>query len=306
MKPLITYTIACITDVYISRLLYTLYKYSDPDSFRIIVMDQCKDGFRPEIMEYVKPLIHLYMHPHRNLGYAKAHNEMLIHALHWKTPYICVSNDDIEIMDSRWLQGIWDTFAKSERIVGVCPMTPRVAGWGYGVPGYPEVLPYKDEYTAKDYEYLLKGDFSNQEDILPKTMPKDIGGTMVDGAVYVMPYFKREVFASPNIGLLDERFFPGSGEDMDHMARIYAQNKRVVSTSLSWVWHWWSKSKDLFASGELEDKYYKNRPYWNNIEDIWRPQDNEGARFDPWASYTAPNGIKRKLKRTPEVVIEQI
>lgn len=292
-KPLITYTIACITDVYISRFLYTLYKFSPPDSFRVIVLDQCKNSFRPKIMEYIRPLIHLYMHSSRNLGYAKAHNEMLIHGLRWGTPYICLSNDDVELINGKWLDGIWKTFEKDPRIVSVVPMSPRVAGWGYNFPGYPEVLPYKTDYTEEDYSYLLKGDFNDKSSILPKTMPKNIGGTMVDGAVFVMPYFKREIF--DEVGLLDERFFPGSGEDMDMMARVYQKNKRIVSTSLSWIWHWWSKSKDLFASGELEDKYYKPKEYWNNMGDLW-PEGH-----DPWGKKDG-----KLLPRVPEVFVDQI
>ena len=149
--PKITYTFVPITDVFIARALYTLWKYSEPGTFRVVVMDQTKDGFRPEIMEYVKPLIHLYIRPlQRQLGYAKAQNECVLHALHWKTPYICTANDDIEIMDKRWLDGIWETFESDKRIMGVVPMNPRVPGWGYGVDYNPELLPYKEEYTKED------------------------------------------------------------------------------------------------------------------------------------------------------------
>ncbi len=291
---MIVYIFTPIHEKYISRALYTLYKFSEPDSFRVIVMDQTKNGFSPEVMKYVSPLIHLYLHPYRNLGYAKAMNECIIHALRWKADYICCSNDDIEIINKDWIKGVMDTFEMNERIVAVCPMSPRHAGWGYGVDGYPEVLPYKEEYTENDYQYLLNGNFTDKKDILPKTFPVDtLKGTVVDGAVFVMPYFKAEAFKE--IGLMDERFFPGSGEDMDWMARAYKQNKRVVSTSLSWVWHWWSRSKDLFASGELEDKYYKNRPYWNNMGEIWpEGHDPWGKRDDKW------------LPRVEEVFVDTI
>jgi GT2 family glycosyltransferase/intein/homing endonuclease len=204
----VTYIVTPICDVYICRFVYTLYKYSEPDSFNLIVIDQTENGFRKEVMEYLKGKVHLYMHPRRNLGYAKAMNEGVIHGLHWNTPYLCISNDDIEIMDKRWLQGIWDTFALDEkRIVGVVPMSPRVAGWGYGVSYNPEVLPYKEEYTEADYDYLLNGDFSDVKWELPKTFPRKSKGMVVDGAAFVMVYMKREGFEK--VGLLDEKFFPG-------------------------------------------------------------------------------------------------
>lgn len=240
------------------------------------MIDQTKNGFSDEVRKYTSPLIDLYIHPMKHqLGYAGAMNQGIVLALHWGTPLICLANDDIEFINSKWMQGVYDTFAKDERIVGVCPMTPRHAGWGYGVDGYPEVLPYKETFSEEDYEYLMNGNFTDKKDILPKSFPVDnLKGTIVDGAVFVLPYFKREIFEE--IGLLDERFFPGSGEDMDFMARAYKKDKRIVSTSLSWIWHWWSKSKDLFASGELEDKYYKPKDYWNNMGELW-PEGH-----DPW------------------------
>jgi GT2 family glycosyltransferase len=293
---MITYIFTPICDVFIARALYTLHKFSEPGTFKVIVVDQCKDGFSAPVMEYVRPLIDLYMHPIKHqYGYAKAMNLGIVQAMHQKSEYICLANDDVEFINKRWLDGIWQTFAKDpERIVGVCPMSPRVAGWGYGTPGYPEVLPYKEEYTEADYDYLLKGDFRDKEAILPKTMPKQVGGTIVDGAVFVLPYFKREVFEE--FGLLEEKFYPGSGEDTDFMARVYAKNKRIVSTSLSWSWHWWSKSKDLFASGELEQYYYKYRPYWNNHSELWL----EG--FDVWAK--GKDGSI--LPRIPEIGVEPL
>ena len=184
-------------------------------------------------------------------------------------------------------------------------MTPRVAGWGYGVDYYPEVLPYKESYTPEDYDFLLKGDFSTVPQELPKTFPRTgIKGTVVDGAAFAMVYFKRECFST--IGLLDERFFPGSGEDYDYLARVYSKDYRLVSTSYSWVWHHWTKSKDLFGSGVLEDKYYKNRPYWVNLGDLWRPQDNEGHEHDVWGHYTDKEGRKVPLKRVPEIFVDMI
>jgi GT2 family glycosyltransferase len=301
----ITYILTPICDVYICRFVYTLYKYSEPDSFNLVVIDQTENGFRKEVMEYLRDKVHFYMHPRRNLGYAKAMNEGIIHGLHWNTPYLCISNDDIEIMDKRWIQGIWDTFALDEkRIMGVVPMSPRVAGWGYGVSYNPEVLPYKEEYTSEEYDYLLKGDFSDVTWELPKTFPRNMKGQVVDSAAFIMVYMKREAFEK--VGLLDERFFPGSGEDYDWECRAYSQGLRVVSSSYSWIWHHWSKSKDLYASGELERPYYKNRPYFADWEKLWPQELNGGHKPDVWGHYTDGDGRKIPLKRVEEVFVDTI
>ena len=97
-----------------------------------------------------------------------------------------------------------------DNILGVVPMSPRVAGWGYGLDYNPELIPYKEEFTKEDYDFLLAGDFSSVDQ--PDHMPKQMKDSVVDGAAFVMPYFKREFF--DKIGLMDEHFFPGSGEDL--------------------------------------------------------------------------------------------
>jgi GT2 family glycosyltransferase len=297
-EPICTYVFCPISPVYIRRALYTLYKYQNPKDFKVVVVDQVKGGFPDDVMEYIRPLTHLYLHPcQRQLGFSKAMNEGAIHGLRWGSKYICLANDDIELINSRFFSGIEATFAKDERIIGVVPMSSRVAGWGYGVDYNPEVLPYKEEYTDADYDYLLNADFSSYKGPLPKTFPvTGQKGTVVDGAVFIMPFFKREAFEK--VGFLDEHYFPGSGEDVDYCARAYKLGLRIVSTSYSWVFHHWSKSKDLFASGELEDEYYKpyDKPYWNNQGDLWP----EG--FDVWAR--KPDGTF--YPRTPEVFVDQI
>ena len=129
---------------------------------------------------------------------------------------------------------------------------------------------------------------------------------VVDGAAFIMPYFKREAFQK--IGMMEERFFPGSGEDYDYIARTYIARQRLVSTSKSWVWHHWSKSKDMFASGELEHPYYKPKthPYWNHHGELYRPEDNEGAEFDVWGMRTGKTGKKIPLKRVGDIFTDQI
>lgn len=289
----ITYTVAPISEKYIVRFLYTLYKFSVPDSFRVVLVDQVKGGVSRNTWDQIKDWVHLYMHPpHYQFGYAKAHNEAILHGLHWGSDIICVANDDIEIINSRWMDGINQTFALDERIVGVVPMSPRIPGWGYGCKENPDILPYKEEYTEADYDYLLEGDFSDKN--LPETFPKNIKGNIIDGSIFIMPYFKRRIFEE--CGLMDERYWPGSGDDMDLMARAYQKNMRIVSTSYSWIWHHLTKSKDLFASGELENEYYKpkHHSYWNNESEIW-PKG-----FDAWGV----DKDKKPYPRDPLVYVD--
>lgn len=299
----IVYTLAPISERYVQRWFYTMYKYSQPDSFKVVFIDQIRGGISKNTWDYIKDKTHLYIHcPHYQFGYAKAHNEGIIHGLHWGADIICPSNDDIEIINSKWIDGINKTFELDPRIVGVVPMSPRIPGWGYGLDHNVDILPYKEEYTEEEYQYLLNGDFSDNSavkgDKLPETFPKNMKGNIIDGSIFIMPYFKRRVFEE--CGLMDEHFWPGSGEDMDLMARAYQKDMRIVSSSYSWIWHHLTKSKDLFASGELENEYYKpsHHKYWNNEGELWP----EG--FDAWG-YKTVDGKKVNYPRVKEIYVDE-
>jgi GT2 family glycosyltransferase len=290
----ITYVLCPITEIYLSRWFYTMYKFSKPDSFRVILVDQVRGGISKNLWDEIKDKVHLYIHPpHYQFGYSKAMNEGILHGLHWGSDLICLSNDDIEIINSKWIDGIHQTFALDPRIVGVVPMSPRIPGWGYNLKYNPDIIPYKAEYTEEDYNYLLEGDYKLNVAV-PETFPKNMKGNVIDGSIFIMPYFKKEVFEK--IGLLDEHYWPGSGEDMDFMARAYQKDMRIVSTSYSWIWHHLTKSKDLFASGELENEYYKpkHKSYWNNESDIWP----DG--FDAWGR----DKDGKDYPRVPEVYVD--
>ena len=296
MKPKLYYIIAPIHERYVSRWFETMYKFSEPNSFRVIFVDQIKGGITAKLWGEIKDKVHLYIHaPHYQFGYAKAMNTGIVQALHQGAELICPSNDDIEIINPRWIDGIRQTFALDERIVGVVPMSPRIPGWGYGLKYNPDIVPYKTEYTEADYDYLLEGNYSLNVEV-PETFPKNMKGNVIDGSIFIMPYFKRKLF--DECGLLDERYWPGSGEDMDMMARAYQKNMRIVSTSYSWIWHWLTKSKDLFAETELSNEYYrpKHHSYWNHESLIWP----DG--FDAWGKN--PKG--ELYQRVPEVFVDDM
>ena len=92
------------------------------------------------------------------------------------------------------------------------------------------------------------------------------------------------------IGLYDERFMPGGGEDYDWMARCYQAGFRALSSSRSWVWHSWGQSKD--APDGHAAAQPRARPPWNKLsvkgfgdEGLWDPDvdcwGNNCTRMDP-------------------------
>jgi len=134
---------------YIVRCLETLYKFTDTRLFKVIVIDQTVDG----VYDKIKDRVSFYIRPERNLGFAKAANEGIIHGYRWGAKYIGVLNDDTEFMHKDWWSGVKEEFATDETILAVNPESPRVPLWGYGRDHgeYIDIIDYKEDYTEQDW-----------------------------------------------------------------------------------------------------------------------------------------------------------
>lgn len=298
-----TFVITCLRSDYINRCIETLYTYT-PINFKVVVVDQTLRGL-PDIKG-----VHLRLRPHRNLGFAKAMNEGMIHGLHWGSEYVTCWNDDVECINKRWWQGIIDTFnmESSKEIVAVAPESPRIPLWGYGrdYGEYIDVIPYKEKFTEEDYDFLMKGDFTSvkkNNPNLPKTFPDNYNG-VCDAIAAWGPVFKAS--ALRRFGLWDERFYPGAAEDYDFDGRIYSQNCRAVSTRKSWVWHHWGKSRNESKEVKEQGMPIIDSLRWQDLTYLWPPEYNEGHPLDVWGFYTSKDGTRKPLKRRPEIGVVEI
>lgn len=308
-----TFIFPIIRKDFIGKALETLHKYTE--DFYVFVIDQTGDS---ETYDKYNKLSHLWIHPYRNLGFSKAMNTGIVLS---QTPYIGLMNDDIEFMNKRWWQGIIDTFETDKNIVAVNPMSPKEGAWGYGLradnkdtwqpdpkkwvtdetkesvyPVKPDGTPllYKEEFTEEDYDFLLNNH--------PNWSPN----TTCDAIAMWGTIWKKEGFEE--LGLLDERFYPGGGEDYDMDARAYScawpkerdecdptYHRRMVGTSKSWVWHHWGSS----GRQDYQDKLFESRKRWNANDELW------GDKFDVWGHETIEDK-KIPLKRVPEIFIDEL
>lgn len=295
-----TFVINPVRPDYIKRCLETLYKYTDMDANRVIVIDQTAGGLFEnfEIWKEIKDKIHLYIRPYRNLGFSKSMNEGIIHAQRWGSRYTTVMNDDIEFMDERWWGGILETFEQDENIVAVNPMSPREPGWGYGLEhgAYLDLIEYKQEYSKEDYDFLLEGDFADikAKNNFPASFPEKKVG-VIDAIATWCTVFKTEAF--DEFGLFEERYYPGGGEDYDYNARVYRTGKRMVGTTRSWVWHWWGSSKDRVGEYSGKSLPIIQELSWMNPDELWDPAMNGGQKMDPWGKWTDKSGKKHPMYR---------
>lgn len=299
MEKINTFIVFPVIPDYIEAFLRTLHQFTPPN-FQVIVVDQTKDGVY-EIVKNYNP--ELYIRSYRNLGFSKAANTGAKLAT---TPYITIANDDVEFINSAWWQGIEDTFATDQKIIAVNPNSPKIAMWGYGMDHYTkfELLGKEECATEEGYNYLVAGDYSNhavstvddkgERKSLPSSFPLKQTG-VIDGIATWFTVFKRDFYC--NLGGFDEKYYPGGGEDHDICARAYSKGYRMVGTMKSWVWHYWSSSRDH------PEKLPPLREdlVWNNHDELWPPDLNGGARMDPWGHRTLSDGTKVPLKRVAEV-----
>mgnify|MGYP001604794927 CR=1 FL=1 len=277
MPKNITFIIPIITTNQIDRCLYTLYKYTE--NFYCYIIDQSIDGVNAtELRNKYKNLMVIRTprsdyHWTGNLGFAQATNlgVKLI-----QTPYFCMLNDDVEMISSKWLPGVWETFDKVTQAtpekppILVNPASIRLADWSVGKPSGEDfdIIPYKDEYTKQDWDFLVNEPHYINEHLTIRP------GSVIDGVTMYCTVVDTKKFLE--VGLLPEQLYPGGGEDYWYSALINMHGYRGVGTTLSWVFHHWSTSfkdiKEKIEVGELiqeELKHNNNHQDWGPGFDIW-------------------------------------
>lgn len=272
-----TFVIPVIRPDLIERCLETLYRNTIPN-FYVYIIDQTPEGLNAEKLraQYKNLLIirtpRTDTHSKGNLGFAKATNLGISLV---ETPYFTMCNDDVEFVNRGWWWGVMEAFEKVNEATPdrpcmmVNPGSIRLPDWSVNRPkdDHCDILPYKLKYSQQDYDSLV-----NEEHYINEHLTL-APGSVIDGVTMYCSVFKTEMFIE--VGFLNEKFYPGGGEDYDYNCRANMHGYRCVGTTMSWVWHWWSKSigDDKRAEIELtQDPGLR----WNNNNELW------GEGFDIW------------------------
>jgi GT2 family glycosyltransferase len=277
-----------ILDALESLRIYT------PQNYKVIVVNQVK----PDVLLWecdIWAKSDIVIRPHLNYGFAQAANLGTRLAT---TKYVTIVNDDVIFLPN-WWDGIERTFERfndtEKPPMVVAPMSPKEPGWGWGVPDYVYHCRYCggriiDENRKCDCgknEPLLLEEIQAHPERL-KLLESQAGGAMIDGLAMWCVTFDREKWVE--LGMFDERFFPGGGEDYCSSWRIYKAGCRAIATSYSWVWHHWGKSKD--DPDGLNVALPPARENWNKLstrgfgeEGLYDPDvcvwGTKGERTDP-------------------------
>ena len=272
-----TFVIPLIRNDLIARCLETLYKYTEPN-FYVIIIDQTPEGMDMSLREKYKNLMIIRtpktdLHRTGNLGHSQASN---LGIQLTQTPYMTFLNDDVEFVHLDWWQGIMDTFTKVEKATPTRPAllvnaaSIKLPDWSVGKPKGEDhyIMPYKEEYTEEDWRWLIDEPHYVNEHLTIQP------GTVIDGInLYCSVAVTKRLL---EVGLVDELFYPGNANDYDLCCRASMFGYRCVGTTLSWIFHHWSKSfeavDDEIATGELvqdELKHGDLREKWGDRMDLW-------------------------------------
>lgn len=232
------------------KSLESLRKNTPPENInKVILIDQNKEY--QQVDDLVD--IHLYTKP---IGFCKAANTGIRLS---DAEYVAVCNDDVEILNKHWVEGIEETFKRYDTALGVNPSSPR----NPGSPGGECV----DEWTYKE-------DMDDEE--YAKMIEEHGHGWIIDGICTYFTIFNRERLDKvkgvvPGKAWFGEFFYNG-GEDYDLNRRAYMSGMRMLGTGLSYVWHWWYGSNDgkCNYSNKFNEKWGEGASIMgdNNSQDV--------------------------------------
>lgn len=275
---LFTVVTPVIREDLVERMLQTLYEYTEP-IFYVYLIDQTVDGLdATDLRNRYRNLMVIRtpksdVHYTGNLGFAQATN-LGIQLV--QTPYFMMCNDDVEFIHPKWWDGVIDTFRKVEEAtperpaVIVNPSSVKLPDWSVGRAQGDDhyILPYKLQYTDADWDFLVNEEHYVNEHLT--IMP----GSVIDGVTLYASVAHTQRFLE--IGLLSERYHPGSGEDYSYSCRASMIGYRCVGTTLSYVYHHWSSTFKAVQDKDKVKSLMIPEIAWNQTNEEW------GDGFDIW------------------------
>jgi len=200
---------------YLKRCLASVFK-NTPSKHEIIIIDDCNTD--PEVLEIlssVPPERCIILRNEKNLGFVKSINRGIIHA---RDKHVVILNQDTEV-PPKWIERIISPIIKDPSIASVTPFSN-----GSTITSFPEFCKDNEPYLGLDTEEI---DFFFQK----------FGGKPVDipSAVGFCMALNRR--ALNEIGLFDETFGRGYGEENDWCMRAWKRGYRNVAISNLFVYH---------------------------------------------------------------------
>lgn len=239
------------------KLVDSLYKYTPSGLFKIIsIFNGTEEDYR-KAKDVIGEKIHLWIRPYHNLGFGKSMNLGIRLS---DTDYVLLANDDVEVIYPTWWQEVEEIFSKTPNLGGFNPhsfINKRHTG------DRATQYEMKDEYTTEDID-KMKEVFRNEK--------------WYSGLICTFfTICKKAMF--DKIGLFDESFGLGSGEDYDLCVRATKAGFVLAGGSAVMVKHWWGATKDNMPIDSGETTNYNMIVKGNQrMEEKWGFHSDEVKR----------------------------
>lgn len=230
MQKINTYVIPVLNNYKGLYLLLTTLKKYTPSNYNVIVINngnsiKVPDGDLVKI-ERAKELTDIWIDPVRNLGFGKAMNQGIKLA---NTEFVTLANDDVEIMYEGWWDEVMEQF-EDPKLGGFNPHSPcNKASDGERYIQFP----HQETYSKEDVKKIKEIFHAERH---------------YTGCCTYFTICKKKMFN--DIGLFDESFGLGSGEDYDLCVRASRAGYYIKGGSSVMVWHWWGHTKDNMPISE--------------------------------------------------------
>ena len=211
------------------KSLESLRKYTPPENLGTVILIDQNIEYQKDVDSLVD--VHIYTNG-KNWGFAKSMNVGIRLS---DADFVACMNDDVEIMNPKWIEGIIETFNRYSTALCVSPASPRNPRASGAEPIDCPGFEWRENWDDEIYNKLLTEVGKNY---------------IIDGICMFFPIFRREMLEKlpgiiPGKCWFDEHFYPGGGEDYDMNRRAYLSGMRCLGTNLSYVYHWWYSTKRI-------------------------------------------------------------
>jgi len=197
--------------------------------YEFIIINNGKDeetkNFLEEMQKSNKRIV--VIENEKNIGVASSWNQGIRAAKH---NFLCIINNDIEILSGNWLREMQTTLKVNENVFYTTPATCYHKD------------PKKRTFKISHYEQLRYG---------------TMGDDYIVGCCFMCP---RKTFDT--IGLFDEGFEVKYYEDLDFINRILECGKQVQMTRNSLIYHAVGATSRYVVGGDDNPNYYEKK--WGN------------------------------------------
>lgn len=196
---------------YIQKCIYSLLRHTKLSSCRITVIDNASRDGAIQFLRSLKGKINL-IESRKNLGFSRAFNIALGET---KAPFIVAIDDDVEVIDNEWLEGLY-SLMKSDRRIGIVGpkfLTPTGTIWCPQLAINSLIGYLEEEVDAGQRDYVKETD-------------------IVYGACWLM---RRQL--TKVVGFFDEKFYPCVYEDVDYCLRVRKAGYKIIYNGKASVIH---------------------------------------------------------------------